>query len=77
MDIKVQGITLEVMTEALAAAGRGRKHVLERMRDCDPAPSGKLGDNSPRLVTTKVKDRVRVLGFRASPKADCKTRFMG
>ena len=32
MDIKVEGITLDIMQRALAAAGQGRRHILAEMR---------------------------------------------
>jgi polyribonucleotide nucleotidyltransferase len=38
MDIKVEGITLAIMAEALKAAGAGRRHILARMGECAPPP---------------------------------------
>lgn len=50
MDIKVEGITLAIMREALAAAGAGRRHILGEMSACSPPPRGKLSQYAPRIM---------------------------
>lgn len=50
MDIKVEGITLDIMQRALAAAGEGRRHILGEMAKCSPAPRRALSQYAPRLL---------------------------
>ncbi|GFR41812.1 hypothetical protein Agub_g2582 [Astrephomene gubernaculifera] len=55
MDIKVEGITLDIMTAALAQAREGRRHILSRMlASCQPAPAGQLSQHAPRVVRMKI-----------------------
>ena len=49
MPVQVEGITLEVMKEALAQAKLGRQHILEQMQACDPAPARTLSQYAPRI----------------------------
>jgi len=49
LDIKVEGITLAVLEEALAAAKVGRRHILQRMAAASPAPRGSLAPQAPRV----------------------------
>ncbi|PSC72537.1 putative polyribonucleotide nucleotidyltransferase chloroplastic [Micractinium conductrix] len=49
MDIKVEGITLEIMQKALQAAAAGRRHILGEMRKCAPEPRGQLSPYAPRI----------------------------
>jgi len=57
MDIKVEGITLGIMKNALAAAKEGRKHILAEMAKCSPAPRGNLGPFTPRINKFKVNPK--------------------
>ncbi|KAL4419131.1 hypothetical protein ABPG77_002644 [Micractinium sp. CCAP 211/92] len=54
MDIKVEGITLEIMQQALAAAAKGRRHILAEMAKCSPPPRGALSPYAPRIRTLQV-----------------------
>jgi polyribonucleotide nucleotidyltransferase len=54
MDIKVEGITLDIMRSALEAAGKGRRHILGEMARCDPAPAGELSHYAPRIRTIMI-----------------------
>lgn len=45
----MEGITLEVLKEALAQAKSGRQHILEQMQACEPAPRGALSAYAPRI----------------------------
>lgn len=45
----MEGITLEVLTAALAAARTARRHILAEMGRCDPAPRRSLAPNAPRI----------------------------
>ncbi|DBA68831.1 TPA: hypothetical protein ACH3X2_013318 [Trebouxia sp. C0005] len=49
MDIKVEGITLEVMRQALDQAKAGRQHILLEMQSCDPPPAKQLSQYAPRI----------------------------
>ncbi|XP_047315408.1 polyribonucleotide nucleotidyltransferase 1, chloroplastic [Impatiens glandulifera] len=55
MDIKVGGITLPIMEQALLQARDGRKHILGEMLKCSPAPSRKLSLYAPLILVMKVK----------------------
>ncbi|EFJ41423.1 hypothetical protein VOLCADRAFT_107702 [Volvox carteri f. nagariensis] len=54
MDIKVEGITLEIMSSALNQAREGRRHILQQMERCSPPPAGRLNAHAPRLLRTMV-----------------------
>jgi polyribonucleotide nucleotidyltransferase len=49
MDIKVEGITIEIMAQALSQAKEGRKHILAEMKKCHPPPRKELSQYSPRI----------------------------
>ncbi|VVA36258.1 PREDICTED: polyribonucleotide nucleotidyltransferase [Prunus dulcis] len=55
MDIKVSGITLPVMREALLQAKNGRKHIIAEMLKCSPPPSRTLSKYAPLIHIMKVK----------------------
>jgi polyribonucleotide nucleotidyltransferase len=60
MDIKVGGITTEVMRAALEQARRGRLHILEKMREALPAPRRNISAFAPRIVTIRIPvDKIR------------------
>nr|DAD29142.1 TPA_asm: hypothetical protein HUJ06_030610 [Nelumbo nucifera] len=62
MDIKVGGITLPIMKEALLQAKDGRKHVLDEMLKCSPPPSMKLSKYAPLIHIMKVKpEKVNII----------------
>ncbi|KAM1108951.1 probable polyribonucleotide nucleotidyltransferase 1, chloroplastic [Malus sylvestris] len=54
MDIKVSGITLPVMREALLQARDGRKHIIAEMLKCSPPPSRSLSMYAPLIHIMKV-----------------------
>ncbi len=54
MDIKIRGLSFEVMSEALAQANAGRMHILEKMAETISAPRGELSEFAPRVTTLKV-----------------------
>jgi polyribonucleotide nucleotidyltransferase len=54
MDIKVQGITAEVMTRALEQARQGRLHILGLMNEALPAPRPELNPRAPRIETIQI-----------------------
>jgi polyribonucleotide nucleotidyltransferase len=60
MDIKVSGITTEVMTKALDQARRGRLHILEKMKTALPASRQNISAFAPRIVTIRIPvDKIR------------------
>src|ERR671936_792463 len=60
MDIKVTGITTEVMRKALDQARRGRLHILEKMREALPQPRTSISAFAPRIVTIRIPvDKIR------------------
>ncbi|MBB3212086.1 polyribonucleotide nucleotidyltransferase [Herbaspirillum sp. Sphag1AN] len=54
MDIKIQGITKEIMQVALEQAKEGRVHILAKMQEAVPAGKAELSDFAPRLITIKI-----------------------
>ncbi|MBS7457580.1 polyribonucleotide nucleotidyltransferase [Coralloluteibacterium stylophorae] len=60
MDIKIEGITEEIMKVALTQAKAGRLHILGEMAKSLTAPRGELSDFAPRLLTMKIHpDKIR------------------
>lgn len=55
MDIKVEGITLEIMEKALAQAKAGRTHILQKMLEVLPKPKTEMSMYAPRIETVQVK----------------------
>ncbi len=55
MDIKITGITKEIMHAALVQAREGRLHILEKMRTAIDAPRTELSAWAPRMITMKIK----------------------
>ena len=59
MDIKIQGITKEIMQIALAQAREARLHILEQMKAAVAGPQ-ELSQHAPRLFTMKINpDKIR------------------
>ncbi len=60
MDIKVQGITKEIMQVALAQAKEGRLHILGKMQEAMSGVRTELSAHAPRMVTIKIHpDKIR------------------
>jgi polyribonucleotide nucleotidyltransferase len=60
MDIKVGGITAQIMREALAQAQRGRLHILDKMSDALSIPREKVSAYAPRIYTLQIPvDKIR------------------
>ncbi len=55
MDIKINGITKEIMHAALSQAREGRLHILEKMAGAINAPRTELSAWAPRMITMKIK----------------------
>jgi polyribonucleotide nucleotidyltransferase len=62
MDIKVAGITSQIMREALAQAKRGRLHILGKMEEIITIGREKISDFAPRFYTVQIPvDKIRDL----------------
>lgn len=60
MDIKVAGITKEIMEQALTQASAGRLHILDEMSKAMDAPRTELGEHAPKIETIKIAvDKIR------------------
>nr|WP_315592160.1 polyribonucleotide nucleotidyltransferase [uncultured Cupriavidus sp.] len=60
MDIKVQGITKEIMQVALAQAREGRIHILGKMQEAMGHARTELSAHAPRMITMKIHpDKIR------------------
>jgi polyribonucleotide nucleotidyltransferase len=61
MDIKINGITVEIMKTALGQAKYGRMHILAKMNEVMPAARGEMSDFAPRILSftidpSKIRD---------------------
>jgi polyribonucleotide nucleotidyltransferase len=54
MDIKIQGITREIMQVALAQAKEARMHILAKMQDAMAGAKAEVSNFAPRLFTMKI-----------------------
>ena len=54
MDIKIEGLDLQIMKEAMAQAKQGRLHILGEMEKALSAPRGDLSPFAPRIVTMQI-----------------------
>jgi polyribonucleotide nucleotidyltransferase len=54
MDIKITGLTLEIMRDALQRAKKGRMHILNEMKKALDAPRSELSQWAPRIITIQV-----------------------
>jgi len=60
MDIKIDGITEEIMKVALEQAKRGRLHILGEMAKVISQPRAEMSEYAPRLLTVKIHpDKIR------------------
>lgn len=54
MDIKIAGVTTEIMQKALAQAKRGRLHILGIMKQTISKPAEKISEYAPKIETMKI-----------------------
>nr|WP_265554745.1 polyribonucleotide nucleotidyltransferase [Trichlorobacter lovleyi] len=60
MDIKIGGVSKEIMQQALKQAKEGRLHILGKMAQCLAAPREEMSAFAPRITTIWIKpDRIR------------------
>jgi polyribonucleotide nucleotidyltransferase len=55
MDIKIKGVSIDIMRQALAQAREARLHVLEKMAETIKGPRASLSPYAPRFVTIKIR----------------------
>lgn len=61
MDIKIKGISEEILRKAIKQANEGRHFILGKMLECIPAPNAELSKYAPKIIsfnisTDKIKD---------------------
>jgi polyribonucleotide nucleotidyltransferase len=62
MDIKIDGLTEDILRKALAQAREGRIHIIGKIRETMTAPRGDISLYAPRITTVKVKaEQVRTV----------------
>ena len=54
MDIKITGVTFEILTEALEQARKARLHILGKMAEAIAEPRGELSQWAPRIFTIQI-----------------------
>jgi polyribonucleotide nucleotidyltransferase len=54
MDIKITGVTQQIMSDALEQAKRAREFILERMLEVIPESRAELASNAPRITSIKI-----------------------
>lgn len=60
MDIKIEGITTEIMRKALEQAKEGRLHILNIMNQTISTPRGQISNYAPGIITIKINpDKIR------------------
>jgi polyribonucleotide nucleotidyltransferase len=60
LDIKVKGLTPEILEKALLQAKPGRIHIISRMKEVLPAPRAEMSPYAPRITSFMIKpDKIR------------------
>jgi polyribonucleotide nucleotidyltransferase len=54
MDIKITGVTQQIMRDALEQAKRAREFILDKMLEVIPESRSELADNAPRITSVKI-----------------------
>jgi polyribonucleotide nucleotidyltransferase len=54
MDIKIAGVSMEILEKALAQAKRGRLHILSVMEQTIAVPSAEISEYAPKVVSAKI-----------------------
>jgi polyribonucleotide nucleotidyltransferase len=54
MDIKIAGVSIEILTKALEQAKKGRLHILSIMNATIDKPAEDINENAPKIVTLKI-----------------------
>jgi polyribonucleotide nucleotidyltransferase len=62
MDIKIAGLSREILARALEQAREGRLHILQKMLESMPQTRTELSPHAPRIVSVKIKpDQIRLV----------------
>ena len=60
MDIKVRGITIEIMREAMAEAKKSRYFIIDKLAETISKPREELSDFAPRMIVVKINpDKIK------------------
>ena len=54
MDLKIDGLPIDILKEALYQAKEGRLHILEEMKKCLSSPRKTLSEHAPKLLMTNI-----------------------
>jgi len=65
MDIKIKGVSRDLLSAALEQARAGRIHILRKMLEAVPSPSADISDHAPRMETLKIP--AEKIGFLIGP----------
>jgi len=78
MDIKIQGITREIMKVALDQAKEGRMHILGIMEQAVPGPRQEMSNYAPRIIKMKINpDKIREVIGKGGSVIQALTRETG
>jgi polyribonucleotide nucleotidyltransferase len=78
MDIKINGITREIMKVALDQAKEGRMHILGIMKQAVPGPREELSEHAPRVMKMKINpDKIREVIGKGGSVIQALTRETG
>jgi polyribonucleotide nucleotidyltransferase len=78
MDIKINGITKEIMKVALDQAKEGRMHILGLMKVAVPGPREELSEHAPRVMKMKINpDKIREVIGKGGSVIQALTRETG
>ncbi len=78
MDIKIAGITGEIMQKALEQAKTARLHILEGMNEVMAAPRAEVSTHAPRITTIKIHpDKIREVIGKGGATIQAITRETG
>jgi polyribonucleotide nucleotidyltransferase len=78
MDIKIQGITREIMKVALDQAREGRMHILGIMQQAVPGPRQEMSNYAPRIIKMKINpDKIREVIGKGGSVIQALTRETG
>lgn len=70
MDIKIHGLSREILEAALKQAHDGRAYIREQMLDEIPAPREELSPYAPRIITIQIPtDKIRTVIGRAERRS--------
>src|SRR4029079_15270321 len=54
MDIKISGVTFDILRDALEQARQGRLFILDKMKEAIPGPREQLSEFAPRIEQIKI-----------------------